>query len=296
MREKELLFSKKIKGAGEEGRSKEYFCEVLRKDSFLEVRFTEQLDLFNLLICKIDEKEYYQMKEIQGIRVDYYLFQRKLIELLERVYKEELTITFLKNKALIVERNDFKNIVQVELLVSPIADAQLKGYASEILKNLQLENMRYKRDSSLLKEETERKESMLHRTISQLEEEASEYRRRYEETLPREKTLAKQLEEVKEKETLLLESEKRYKHLYEQLSEEKRENAGKVDRASRTENELREKERHIKSQEEDLRKANEIIKKNFEEIRDRRKEIIHMQQEMKNLAEQKEDVENKALQ
>lgn len=280
----------------EEREKKEYVCEVLRKSESIEIRFYDQIDIFNILLCTIEEREYYRMKEAQGIKVDYFVFQKKLVEMLERVAANALILSIVQRRAFILERSDFRNIVQVELPLAPIPEEQLRVHISEIVGEMQMSSTQNQRECMLLREESKRKEQAYIQKISSLEERIDRLAQEHRETETREKDINFKYSSEKTDRKLLKSELERYKSLYEKISEDAERNAERVAKAAENDKLLREKEKICHTLEEDLRKANEIIRRSFEEIKERKKAEAALKEQIEDIRQQKEEIASRNTQ
>ncbi|KAI5188599.1 hypothetical protein NECID01_0212 [Nematocida sp. AWRm77] len=267
----EILFSGTLKAEREHSGRKEFRCELERKHSSIELRMHDQADIFNILVSKVEEHEYSHMKDVQGIRVDYYTFVRKMAEMLGKVQREELSLSVTDTKAVIVERGDFKNIVQIELPLSTMGDVQFKRYVADVVRELQVQNAQSTRENAALREERERSEKMYRREKQSLEEEAAVLRKKYQEVSSEHQEKEGVLETLQQKARRMEEGMHKYQSMYEQASKELGEYTEKIAHVKDIEARKREKERECALLKEDLAKANEIIKRNFEEIKAKKK-------------------------
>ncbi|KAI5184322.1 hypothetical protein NEHOM01_0067 [Nematocida homosporus] len=295
-RSSDLLFSERIRVLEESGLFKEFKVEVLRKTSCLELRLYDQLDIFHILISRIDENEYYQLKAVQGIRVDFFVFQRKVVEMLERVHRSELILSLVGRTAVILERNDFKNIVQIELPLVDMPEGEFRTYVSEMVNEMVASSSKSKREQVLLKEEMKRKEAVYAQRLSRLEAEIQETAAKYQDLLSKEKERESDLEQQMAKSETDRADAIKYKQLYEELATETAKNASRLSRVDSLEISWREKERSCKLLEEDLKKANEIIKRNFEEIKERKRAEAQISAYLDEARLEKEEIENRNTQ
>lgn len=293
---RDVLFRERLRVYQEGREKKEYMCEVVKREEGIEIRMYDQIDIFNILLFSIEEREYQQMKEAQGIRVDYFVFQRKIVEMLQRVGKEELLLSVGQRKAVIFERSDFRNIVYIELPLSPMPDTQIRLHVSEIIREMQMSNAKSERECTILRDEARRKEQAYTKRISMLEEQLERIEKEHRESSTREKDIQHRYStEITEKEMIQADLE-RYKVLYEKAIDEAKKNSERIGRAAESEGLLREKERRCAILEEDLRKANEIIKRNFEEIKERKRAEISLSNQVEEERAKKEEVETKVAQ
>jgi len=285
----EVLFRDVLKAFDREGGVKEVRCELLRKPAHMEVRLIDESDLFNVLISRVEESGYEKMKLEQGIRVEYLGFVKKFAEMLEKAKEGRLVLLLSSASLKVLERSDFKNIVQIELPVKMMGEEQFKSYVSEVLGELQTENARYRRENAYLKEEAQRKTQISSDRARRLEEELEEARKTAKEAVKERNALEQEAKERREKNAKSSEDLARYVRLYEQIASEAAAGAEKVARAKETEEKLREKEKQHRTLEEDLRKANEIIKRGFEEAKERRKAETALASELEAVKIEKEE-------
>lgn len=253
----EVLFSGPL-SIFKDGSSEEYACELSRKTDSFELKIYNQ-STFTIMLSKIKETEYYNIKETQCIRVDFERFVKTLGELLKRVQKKELYIE-AGHTLKIIERNTFRNILHLELPLKDLSEAEYRIYISDILSRINRRMSSLERENTILKEE-------LSSSRREVEEIGNRYKR-----------------EISELETHRNERFRQAEEFESKISDLKSRNEGyAVDIET-----LRRQNRAI---EEDLRKANNIIKKNFEDLKLKIKTENILKQEVNDYRHDKEDLE-----
>ncbi|OAG29460.1 hypothetical protein NEDG_00593 [Nematocida displodere] len=290
MTAREILFSERVK-VHHEGVSKEFKCELIRTHRGIEVRMYDQSDIFNILISRIEESEYYRIKEVQGIRVDYFVFVKKLVEMLEKVAENRLLLSLTEHKAAILERSDFKNIVQIELPLTTMPEAQFRRYVAEVVNDLQLASGRAERELSSTREEAERRGHLAAQTQARLEEELREVSQKFQALLATHRETEQQKNQHQSQGQNLGEELGRYRALYENLQSETARKHDKMQRVEEIDTRLREAERKSRMLEEDLKKANEIIKRTFDDVKEKKRTEAALKEEIEELSSQKKELE-----
>ncbi|KAI5156264.1 hypothetical protein NEPAR05_0425 [Nematocida parisii] len=236
----------------------EYNCELHKKTDSFELKMYNQ-DTFTIILSKLNESEYYTIKETQSIRVDYSSFIVILSELLKRVQRNELFIE-IGSTLKIIERNTFRNILHLELPLKNLTQTEYKLYISDILSKLNRKTSSLERENSILKEEL----SSSRKTNEEL---MGKYR---EEIEKREKDNYQIKREAHDLDTQLI-----------RIKKESAEYSSEIERIK--------KEKQVL--EDDLRKANDIIKRNFEDIKSKVKTETLLKEEARNYKTEKEEIE-----
>lgn len=253
----ELLFSG-VLCIFKDGCTAEYACELSKKTNAFELKMYNQ-GTFTILLSKINETEYYSIKETQSIRVDFERFITTLGELLRRVQKKELYIE-AHGTLKIIERNTFRNILHLELPLKDLSETEYKVYISDILSKVNRKMACLERENSILREE-----------LSSSRRTAEEMERKYKQDIS-------DLERYRDERI-------------RQTDEFEMKISNLKSRNEKYEMELEAVKRQNRIIEEDLRKANDIIKKNFEDIKQKIKTENILKQEISNSKHEKEDLE-----
>ncbi|KAI5160202.1 hypothetical protein NEAUS03_0966 [Nematocida ausubeli] len=253
----EVLFSGPL-SVQKNSSTAEYICELAKKPEFFELKLYNQAT-FTIMLSKLNESEYYTIKETQSIRVNYVSFIATLSELLKRVQRKELFIE-VGSTIKIIERNTFRNILHLELPLKNLTESEYKMYISEILSKLNRKTSALERENSILKEEL----MSARRANDDMTQRYREELEKLESTTHRSRREAGDLE-------MKVNSLKKITD----------ESALEIDRLK--------KENRIL--EDDLKKANDIIKRNFEDLKGRIKSETLLKEETRNYKQEKEDIE-----
>lgn len=266
---KEVLFSGRLPITPTSvERSTSLKCEVIKTHEHLEIRLTDTKDMFNLYYSYITPSEYHNIRREQDLRVDYERFTYKLLEMLNDAVKGNLLLLFGKDgsKLVFLERNDFRNIVRLEVKLSRPDDVHFRRYISDIIGKTETENTRLARENAILKSEVETKDSSYSSTVSRLESELSSITTEYS-------------------------GVKRNVDRYVQEIQELKREIQKNDMASSS---LQmEKDRRIVQIEEDLGKANELVKRFMDESVERKRMAGVLQANEKELERIREEWKEK---
>ncbi|KAI5190038.1 hypothetical protein NEMIN01_0823 [Nematocida minor] len=253
----EVLFSGAL-NIFKDGSTAEYTCELSKKPNAFELKLYNQAS-FTILLSRINETEYYSIKETQSIRVDFFRFMTTLAELLKRVQRKELFIE-VGSTLKIVERNAFRNILHLELPLKDLSEAEYKMYISDILSRLNRHTAALERENSILKEELSSARHTAEELRKKHEEEMDDFESHKKQKLRQEDELSARISELtslNEKHTMDVERLKKQNRIIE----------------------------------EDLRKANDIIKRNFEDLKNKIKTENILKQETNNYKHDKEELE-----
>lgn len=277
-------------------------CDIVRHEDRIEIRLIDIRDLFSFYICSISSGDYYILKREQDIRVDFETFVRKIVEMFHVLSRNRLQAVFSKdgNRFLFIERNDFKNIVRLELKFVKPEEVHYKRYLSDIIYRMESDNIKLIKENSFLKEqcktgdrelrdkirymemdlkENEKKISGLYRELGNLEEKylskSVENDKLIKKNVEYEKELSKlsyELEKIKLRETkneatsrTVNELSAECKRLSDRLHELEDENKQLEDEIRRTRDSSESRARENR----EVRSSNSKIKKELEELRER---------------------------
>ena len=309
-------------------------CDIMRNDDRIEIRLIDIRDLFSLYLCSVSSGDFYIIKREQDIRVDFETFIRKTVEMFHLLSRNRLSAVFSKesNKFLFVERDEFKNIVRLELKFTRPEEVHYKRYLSDIIHRMESDNIKLIKENSFLKEQcksgdrelrdkvrymemdlkdNEKKISSLYKELGNLEErylnKSSENDMNIKKVVEYEKELSRlsyEMEKNKVKETkneatgrAVNELSLECKKLSDRVSDLEEENKIAEDEIQRLKENSERKHRDNK----DLKSSNNKIKRELEESKERTKNLEEKIKNMRQAIKGSEtkvrefDEENKAL-
>ncbi|XP_047141307.1 spindle assembly abnormal protein 6 homolog isoform X1 [Hydra vulgaris] len=120
----------------------------------LQIRLTNDEDLFFLQSLTVNEEDFQVLKNEQGLLIDFNSFPKKFIDLLELCIAEQsnslprfslhlsigISSTISQSCLEVVETNPFKHLVHLSLKFLPAKNEELKAYLVDCLKKLKGEN------------------------------------------------------------------------------------------------------------------------------------------------------------
>ncbi|EPR79761.1 hypothetical protein SLOPH_1677, partial [Spraguea lophii 42_110] len=242
-------------------------CDITQSDS-LDIRIIDCNDLFNFYCCSISTGDFYMMKSEQGIRVDYDRFIRIVVDMFSSIGKGTLHGVFEDGKFLFVEKNEFRNIVRLELKFDRPEENEYKKYLGDIIRKMEEDNIKFVKENMQLKEQYGNLERDNKKRIKMLEEDYFESKRKIDNLLNMTEELKRnnkdRIKEVEEYKYKIKENDNKMRDLeYEveryKIKEQKNDNL--IERAEEMVKEIEEKKNEIKV-------ANEIIKKLRIEIKE----------------------------
>ncbi|AFM97733.1 hypothetical protein EHEL_011100 [Encephalitozoon hellem ATCC 50504] len=243
-------------------------CDIVRSDDEVEIRLIDTRDIFTFYFSTISPGDFYVMKREQDIIVDYEKFVSILVKMFHSLHSGKLRGLFSKetSKFLFVEKDEFRNIVRLELKFSKPDETHYKMYLGDMIGRMESENVRLVKENGMLRDKCRSGEKELRDRIRYLEEEAMAAQKKMnklykENELLNEKGDA-QREEVERLNSKTYDLEKENGRLQYELDKLKLQdvkNSGLVERAQKIEDEN-------KTLKEELNTANEIIRKYSEEI------------------------------
>lgn len=257
-------------------------CDVVRTHDHLEVRLTDVRDIFNIYYAYITPAEYLNLKREQDLRVDYERFTQKLVEMLSDAVQGKLVLVFARDgsKLVVLERNEFRNIVRLEIRLSRPDDVQFRRYAADLLNRLEMENSRCLKENALLKEDLRSREADYKNGVSRMEAELMDANDRYSrlrrDTEQQESDLGRLRQEEGKREAEAL----RYKEDYMHMKAEYNRLNGAMSTNTALSEKLQERERKATALEEEVRKGNEILRKLMEDLKERKKSEERLSDEL----------------
>lgn len=293
-RTKDTAFCETLEVFDEAGTSREHRCEILESPTSVTVRLFDLSDIFRVFVAEIREDTYHRLRESQGIRVGFRVFREKLREMLERVKRRDLILSVVSNTAIILERNDFKNITQLELSLLPLDESEVRKYILAAFAEAERTGREVRAENTVLREEMRRKNEGQQQSISQLRQELTGLR----ESLHAQRRQLSDAEEEKrrnaERAAAAEENAAIHKSQRESVEAEIRSIREKISRADTLEARAQAQDLKVKSVEEDLHKANAIIKRTLEELKEKKNLVMRLQEELDSLHVQKEALEREA--
>lgn len=130
-------------------------CDIVRYEDKVEIRLIDIRDLFCFYLCSITSGDFYILKREQDIRVDFETFVRKTVEMFHMLSRNRLAAVFSRDntKFLFIEKNEFKNIVRLELKFIKPEETHYKRYLSDIIYRMESDNIKLIKENSFLKEQ-----------------------------------------------------------------------------------------------------------------------------------------------
>ncbi|WUR02703.1 spindle assembly abnormal 6-like protein [Vairimorpha necatrix] len=280
---KEILFTGKIQiYSYDEQIPTKMKCDVIKEGDSLIIKLINLTDVFSFYICTINNDDFYILKREQDLIVDYHKFIEIIIKLFHMVQNNSLSAYFLDLKFMFVEKNEFRNIIKLELKFKEPTDLDYKSYIGDFINRLENDNIKLIKENSLLKDYNN---NTLHRKIRNLEENQNAH-------INKINMLNKQTDEYKyklEKTTLEM------KNLNNQVYELERENT-KLKLENDSNMKIREDFSNLnlknKNLEKDLEVANEIIKKIRSENLEYKNKIEEIENNIKKRHDEVEKYEN----
>ncbi|ORD99325.1 SAS6 [Hepatospora eriocheir] len=154
--------------------------DIIKHETFIEVRLIEFNNIFNLYVCTISQPDYYIYKREQEITVDYERFISELVKLFHSLSLNRYNGLFIDNTLKFIEYGDFRNICKLELKFNKPDEHQYKMYISDIIRRLESDNVKLYKETKLLREKCIDGDRSLNDKIRHLELENNEYRKRIE--------------------------------------------------------------------------------------------------------------------
>lgn len=155
-------------------------CDIVRREERLEIRLIDIKDLFSFFVCTISSGDFYLLKREQDIRVDFETFIRKIVEMFHSLTRNKLVGLFSRetNKFTFLERNDFKNIVRLELRFTKPDEMHYKRYLSDLIYRMESDNIKLIKENNFLKEQCKNGDIEMQEKIKFLEIDIRESERR----------------------------------------------------------------------------------------------------------------------
>ncbi|KAF7683850.1 Spindle assembly abnormal protein 6 like protein [Astathelohania contejeani] len=261
-------------------------CDVTKEDDKVEIRLIDTKDLFTFFVCAISSGDFYMIKREQDIRVDFERFTRKLIEMFHNLSRNKLTASFDNNKFKFIEKNEFRNIIRLELKFFKPDESHYRRYLSDVISRMEGDNIKLIKDNSLIKEQCRCIEKDLQDRIRFLESENNETQRKIEKLYRERDDLMKRVREKEEDnercQNKIVKLEKEKNKLEYEIEKMKIHEVKIETLNSRIEDLLKRNE----ELETDINTANDIIKK-------LRVENKNMKKELEDVLIKQENFENK---
>ncbi|TBT98599.1 putative SAS-like centriolar protein [Hamiltosporidium magnivora] len=250
-------------------------CDVVRVDDKIEIRLIDTKDIFTFYLCSISAGEFYILKREQDIRVDFEKFVRKLIEMFHMLSKGQLigVLSRNNNKFMFLEKNEFRNIVRLELKFCKPDENHYKNYLSDLITRLETDNIKLIKDNLFLKETVKSGDREMKERLKYLEEDYSNLQKKIERLYKENGSLNAECNEknreIEKINSKLIQSEKdkaslEYEIEKKRIQEVKNENLIYK---------LEELDKNNKTMESEINTANDIIKKLNLELKEVKKNL-----------------------
>ncbi|ADM10975.1 uncharacterized protein Eint_011130 [Encephalitozoon intestinalis ATCC 50506] len=238
-------------------------CDIVRSDDEIEIRLIDTRDIFTFYFSTISPGDFYVMKREQDIIVDYERFVSILVKMFHSLHSGKLRGLFSKetNKFLFVEKDDFRNIIRLELKFSKPDETHYKMYLGDMIGRMESDNVRLIKENGMLRDKCKNGEKEVRDRIRYLEEEVSASQKKIDKLYKENEMLSENNNSRKEEVDRLsnrvydLEKENgRLQYDLDKLKLQDVKNSGLVERAQEIEDEN-------KTLKEELNTANGIIRK-----------------------------------
>jgi spindle assembly abnormal protein 6 len=242
-------------------------CDMVHTDDKIEIRLIDTRDIFTFYLCTISSGDFYVMKREQDIIVDYDRFVAVLVKLFHGLTTGKLTAMFSQetNRFLFVEKDEFRNIVRLELKFFKPDESHYKMYLGDIIGRMESDNIKLIKENGMLRDKVRGGEKDLRDKIRYLEEELGSSQRKskalYEENerlASREGSVATELNNLTVRTHELEKENARLSYECDKLKLQEVKNAGLSEKSEAL-------ERENKMLRDELTTANEIIRKYTEE-------------------------------
>lgn len=243
-------------------------CDVVRSDDGIEIRLIDTRDVFTFYLSTITPSEFYVMKREQDIIVDYERFVSVVVKMFHELHSGRLRGLFSKetNKFLFVEKDEFRNIVRLELSFSKPDETHYKMYLGDMIGRMEAEGVRLAKENGMLRDKCKNGEKELRDRIRYLEEEVRSGQKKMDKLYKENELLSEKSDsraaEIDRLNSKVYELEKengRLQYELEKLKLQDVKNSSLIERAQEMEKETR----TLKGE---LNTANEIIRKYSEEM------------------------------
>ncbi|KAH9412216.1 hypothetical protein HK407_01g01090 [Ordospora pajunii] len=208
------------------------------------------------------------MKREQDIIVDYDRFVNALVKMLHGLQNGRLSGIFSRetNRFVFVEKDEFRNIVRLELQFSKPDESHYKQYLGDILSRMESDNIRLIKENEMLREKCKSYERDAKDRTRYLEEELAKAQKKADKLL-RENTgliegMKASSEDLGKLNSRIYELEKENSRLQYDLEKLKLQDVKNASLAEKTQ-EIDEENRKLKNE---IGTANEIIRKYMDEI------------------------------
>ncbi|KAK6089493.1 hypothetical protein P3W45_001492 [Vairimorpha bombi] len=249
---KEILFTGKIQiHSYDEDIPTKMKCDVIQEDETLTIKLINSADVFSFYICTISQSDFYIIKREQDLIVDFHKFIEIIVKLFHKIQNNTLFAYFVNSKFMFVEKNEFRNIIKLELKFNEPSDTDYKSYLGDMINRLETDNIKLIKENNLLKDYNN---NTLNRKIRNLEDNQNAQ-------ISKINILHKQNEELRYKNEKCTSE---IKSLNNQVYELERENTKlkmENDKNHHMKKEYDELKNRLSDLEKDLSTANEIIKK-----------------------------------
>jgi spindle assembly abnormal protein 6 len=260
-------------------------CDMVRTDDKIEIRLIDTRDIFTFYLCTMSSSDFYVMKREQDIIVDYERFTAVLIKLFHGLTTGKLTAMFSQetSKFLFVEKDEFRNIVRLELKFFKPDESHYKMYLGDIIGRMESDNIKLIKENGMLRDKVRSGEKDLRDKVRYLEEELGASQRKtkmlYEDNerlTGRDSSMAAELNALTLKIHELEKENARLSYECDKLRLQEVKNSGMAERSEALEKEA-------VALKEELATANEIIRKYTEDTEKAKASATSNEEAMKEL-------------
>ncbi|CAD24993.1 hypothetical protein [Encephalitozoon cuniculi GB-M1] len=243
-------------------------CDIVRSDDKIEIRLIDTRDIFTFYFSTMSPSDFYVMKREQDIIVDYERFISVLVKMFHSLQGGKLRGLFSKetNKFLFVEKDEFRNIVRLELKFSKPDETHYKMYLGDMISRMESENVKLIKENGMLRDKCRSGEKELRDRIRYLEEETMVAQKKIDKLYKENEVLNEkgdtwraEVDKLSSKAYDLEKENGRLQYELDKLRLQDVKNSGLIERAQKIEDES-------KTLREEVNTANEIIRKYSEEI------------------------------
>ncbi|KAM0672359.1 hypothetical protein CWI42_011130 [Ordospora colligata] len=243
-------------------------CEMVRSDDGVEIRLIDTRDMFTFYLNAISPSDFYVMKREQDIIVDYDRFVNVLVKMLHGLQNGRLSGIFSRetNRFVFVEKDEFRNIVRLELQFSKPDESHYKQYLGDILGRMESDNIRLIKENEMLREKCKGYERDAKERRRYLEEELAKAQKKAEKLFKENagfiESMKSSNEDLSKLNNRIYELEKENSKLQYDLEKLKLQEVKNASLVEKTQ-EIDEENRKLKNE---INTANEIIRKCMDEV------------------------------
>jgi spindle assembly abnormal protein 6 len=262
-------------------------CDIQKMDSRLEIKLIDTKDVFSFYICTISSGDFSITKREQGIKVDFDKFIRIVVEFFHDLSRNKLIGIYNKetNKFSFVEKNEFRNIVKLELKFSKPDESYYRKYLADVISRMETDNIKLVKENSLIKEQCRNSEREIREKLKYLECDYNDAQRRVEKLYKENKMLSDECSEksieIEKYKNKIMTFEKEISNLQYEVEKRKLQDVKNESLNSRIEELMKEND----GMEKEIETANDIIKKMKEDLKEARKSNSSLEEEIKDIKE-----------